>query len=62
MTNTLTFRTYYDLAKPRMVYANVIVAAAAFIYASHGAPDWTLAAVTLAGLGCVIASACTFNN
>jgi protoheme IX farnesyltransferase len=62
MTNTLTFRTYYELAKPRMVYANVLVAAAAFIYASHGAADWMLGAAAIAGLGCVIASACTFNN
>lgn len=62
MTSALTFRTYYNLAKPRMVYANVIVAAAAFLYASHSSADWTLGALTLAGLGCVIASACTFNN
>ncbi|MBP7770320.1 MAG: protoheme IX farnesyltransferase [Candidatus Pacebacteria bacterium] len=62
MTNALTFRTYYELAKPRMVYANVIVAAAAFVYASHGAADLLLGATTVAGLGFVIASACTFNN
>lgn len=62
MTNTLTFRTYYELAKPRMVYANVVVAAAAFIYASHGAASWTVGALALLGLGLVIASACTFNN
>lgn len=73
MTNALTFRTYYELAKPRMVYANVLVAAAAFVYASnhtnqvgvtasHGAPSWALGALAVAGLGLVIASACTFNN
>ncbi len=73
MTNAATFRTYYDLAKPRMVYANVLVAAAAFIYASnhtnqvgvtasHGTADWALGAFALAGLALVIASACTFNN
>ena len=62
MTNALTLRTYYELAKPRMVYANVLVAAAAFIYASHGAANWTLGVLALAGLGLVIASACTFNN
>lgn len=62
MTNALTARTYYELVKPRMVYANVLVAAAAFVYASHGTSDWGLAAVTLAGLGCVIASGCAFNN
>ncbi len=62
MTNALTFRTYYELVKPRMVYANVLVAAAAFVYASHGAADLALGAITVAGLGFVIASACTFNN
>ncbi len=62
MTNPLTFRAYYELAKPRMVYANVLVAAAAFVYASHGAIDWTLGCIVLAGLGCVIASGCVFNN
>ncbi len=62
MTNALTVRAYYDLAKPRMVYANVVVAAAAYIYASHGTIDVVLGATVLAGLGLVIASACTFNN
>ncbi len=62
MTNALAFKNYYELAKPRMVYANVLVAAAAFIYASHGNADVGLGVLTLAGLGCVIASACTFNN
>lgn len=73
MTSAGTVRTYYELAKPRMVYANVLVAAAAFVFASnhtnqvgvtasHGGADWALCATVLAGLGCVIASACTFNN
>ncbi len=62
MTNALSFRAYYDLAKPRMVYANVLVAAAAFVYASHGTMNLILGAAALAGLGLVIASACTFNN
>lgn len=62
MTNTATFRTYYELAKPRMVYANVLVAAAAFVYASHGSIDWTLFGAATAGLALVIASACVFNN
>jgi len=54
-------RAYYDLAKPRMVYGNLLVAAAGFAYASQ-AIDWVLLLWTLAGLGCVIASACVFNN
>lgn len=62
MTNALVVRTYYDLAKPRMVYANVLVAAAAFVYGSAGYIDWQTLVPMLTGLGCVIASACTFNN
>lgn len=62
MTSALATRAYYELVKPRMVYANVLVAAAAFVFASHGTADWGLAAVALAGLGCVIASGCAFNN
>jgi len=62
MTNALAFSAYYELAKPRMVYANVVVAAAAFYYASHGSIEWLTLAATLAGLGLVIASGCVFNN
>lgn len=62
MTSALAARAYYELGKPRMVYANVLVAAAAFIYGSGGVIDWGLAAVALVGLGCVIASGCALNN
>lgn len=56
-----TVGAYYQLAKPRMVYGNIFVAAAAFAYASQGF-DWALFAWMLGGLACVIASACVFNN
>lgn len=62
MTNALSLGAYYELAKPRMVYANVLVAAAAFHFGSHGAFDVLTFALTLAGLGLVIASGCVFNN
>lgn len=62
MTNALALGAYYELAKPRMVYANVVVAAAALYYASHGAPDMHALAACLGGLGLVIASGCVFNN
>src|SRR4051812_20084890 len=62
MTSAASYKAYYELAKPHMVYANVLVAAAAFVYASHGAAYLALGALVCAGLGCVIASACTFNN
>lgn len=62
MTDTLTLGAYYELAKPRMVYANVLVAAAAFYFGSHGTLDVPALVLALAGLGCVIASGCVFNN
>jgi protoheme IX farnesyltransferase len=53
---------YYRLTKPRMVYMNVLVAAAAFVFASHKTIDWWAFGLMLAGLSFVVASACTFNN
>ena len=55
-------RAYYELAKPGIVYGNVLVAAAGFLYAAAGHPNWLLFLYTLVGLALVIASACTFNN
>ena len=52
---------YYQLAKPRMVYGNLLVAGAAFAYASQGL-DWIALGWALAGLGFIIGSACVFNN
>ncbi|HVV39244.1 MAG TPA: protoheme IX farnesyltransferase [Candidatus Paceibacterota bacterium] len=54
--------SYYRLAKPRMVYMNVAVAAAAFIFGSHGVVDWKAFAAMVLGLACIVASACVFNN
>ena len=55
-------KDYYRLAKPRMVYMNVLVAAAAFVFASHQNIDWQSFVVLLAGLFCIVGSACVFNN
>lgn len=55
-------KDYYRLTKPRMVYMNVLVAAAAFIFASHQTIDWQSFALLLAGLSCIVGSACVFNN
>jgi protoheme IX farnesyltransferase len=56
------FKRYYDLAKPGIVYGNIVTTLAAFLFASrwHIAP--LLLAMTIIGLGLVIASACVFNN
>ncbi|HEY4501713.1 MAG TPA: protoheme IX farnesyltransferase [Candidatus Paceibacterota bacterium] len=56
-----TAGAYYQITKPRMVYGNLLVAAAAMAYATESL-DWALLAWMLGGLGCVIASACVFNN
>lgn len=53
---------YYELAKPRMVFANVAVAAAAFVFGSSPQFEWHTFASMCAGLFGIIASACVYNN
>lgn len=60
--NKSVLSAYYNLTKPGIIYGNSLVAAAAFFYASDGALNWVLFLATIAGLACVIASACVFNN
>jgi protoheme IX farnesyltransferase len=55
-------KEYYELTKPGIVYGNVLVAAAGFLYAAAGDVQWLLFAYTLLGLALVIASACVCNN
>jgi protoheme IX farnesyltransferase len=55
-------RDFYRLAKPRMAYANALVASAAFVFASPAAFDWRAFLSMLAGLILVIGSACALNN
>jgi heme o synthase len=55
-------KSYYRLTKPGIIYGNLLVASAGFIFASAGNVDWTLFFTTLAGLACIIASGCVFNN
>jgi heme o synthase len=61
-----TIRNYYQLAKPGIIYGNVITAIAAFIFATHAHIE-SLSTVelflaTIAGIALVIGSACVFNN
>jgi protoheme IX farnesyltransferase len=56
------FRAYYALAKPGIIRGNLMVVAAAFLFASKGTVDWWLLLETLAGVALVIASGCVFNN
>lgn len=55
-------RHYYNLTKPGIVWGNTIVALAAFLYASDGAPDWTLLFASLVGISSIVAAACVGNN
>lgn len=56
------FKRYYDLAKPSMVYGNIITTLAAFLFASRWHVNPILLVMTIVGLALVIASACVFNN
>ena len=55
-------KNYYNLAKPGIVYGNVLTTLAAYLFASrwHIAPLPLIA--TLVGIGLVIGGACVFNN
>lgn len=55
-------KKYYNLTKPGIVYGNLLAATAGFAIGSYYGINWSLLLLTLAGLGCVIASACVFNN
>ena len=55
-------KTYYLLTKPGIIIGNLITTVAGFALASKGHFDWVLFLTMFVGLGCVIASACVFNN
>lgn len=53
---------YYLLTKPGIILGNLITVAAGVMLASEGSFRLILFLASLLGLGCVIASACVFNN
>ncbi|HVV67200.1 MAG TPA: heme o synthase [Candidatus Saccharimonadales bacterium] len=59
-----TFRQYYSLTKPGVLYGNVITGAAGFLFASGYFKHFelTLFIAVLVGMTLVIASACALNN
>jgi len=61
MTNT-TLRDYFELTKPRMVRANVFIAVAIYLFASHWHVNWLNFAFLIFGLICTIAGGCVLNN
>jgi heme o synthase len=59
------FKDIYELAKPGLVYGNLITTAAGFLLGARvaGPPvDLSLLLSTLAGIAFVMASGCVFNN
>lgn len=60
------FKEYYRLAKPGIVYGNLLTTLAAYLYASRWelftTEIWVNFLATMFGLGFVIASGCVFNN
>jgi len=50
------------LAKPGIIFGNLVSVAGGFLLASKGSVDLTLLMVTMLGISLVMASACIFNN
>lgn len=57
-----TLKAYYRLAKPGIIYGNVMTATAGFLLGSDGKIDFIGLLSALAGTTLVIASACVLNN
>jgi protoheme IX farnesyltransferase len=55
-------KNYYNLAKPGIVYGNLLTTLAGFLFASRWHFNPLLLFATLGGLALVIGSACVFNN
>jgi protoheme IX farnesyltransferase len=55
-------KKYYQLAKPGIVYSNVMTAAAGYLFASKWRIDFGLFLYLIFGTAFIIASACVFNN
>ena len=57
-----TIKNYLLVAKPGIVFGNLISAAAGFFLASKGLVDSVALPATLIGISLVVASGCVFNN
>jgi protoheme IX farnesyltransferase len=55
-------KTYYNLAKPGIIYGNAITAIAGFFLASKWHIDWRLFGAMLVGISLVMAAGCVLNN
>lgn len=55
-------RNYYELSKPRLVFMNVISAAAGFVLGSSESFDLILFFLAMIGIALIMASGAVFNN
>lgn len=55
-------KAYYKLAKPGIIYGNLLTAAAGFFLASKGNIDGWLLVSLMIGMGTVMGAACVLNN
>src|SRR4051812_10470857 len=55
-------RAYYNLAKPGIIYGNIITTLAGFFLASQAHVNLILLIATVAGISLVMASGCVVNN
>lgn len=57
-----TIRLYYGLAKPGIVYGNILTVVAAYLYACRWRIDWLTLVATVVGIALVIGGSCALNN
>lgn len=55
-------KTYIAVAKPGIIFGNLISVVGGFFLASKGSMDWLLFIATILGVSLVVASGCVFNN
>ena len=55
-------KDYLRVAKPWIVFANILSASGGFFLAAQGRIDWGLLLAVLLGVSAVVASGCVCNN
>ena len=59
---TEKIKNYLLVAKPGIIFGNLVTAAGGFLLASRGRIDITILLSTIIGISLVVASGCVFNN